>query len=80
MKIPEIFLEAECLVTYNCYLTTEDSEKVLKYADDYDLSIQESLNVLHENGEIEIFDGIQSESDCSTQSVKFTKLNYLEND
>ncbi|NCI19749.1 hypothetical protein EJM73_08935 [Clostridium botulinum] len=62
-------VEAKALVTYTCYLTEEDEEKVQSYAKEQNISLDEAIEYLWENEDINIYAGDQTESDCWTQEV-----------
>ncbi|NFH40783.1 hypothetical protein [Clostridium sporogenes] len=62
-------VEAKALVTYICYLTEEDEEKVKSYAKEQNITLDEAIDYLWENADINIYAGDQTESDCWTQEV-----------
>jgi hypothetical protein len=68
-----IKVEAEALITYTCWLTNEDEQKVREYAKENNVSINDAINDLWGESEINIYAGDQAESDCSTQKVRVTE-------
>ena len=65
-----IMLEAEATVTYTCWLTKEDEQTVREFALENDCSLNEAMEELWENDDINVYGGEQTESDCSTESVR----------
>jgi hypothetical protein len=68
-----IKVEVEALVTYICWLTNEDEQKVRKYAKENEVTIDDAVNDLRGESEINIYAGDQTDSDCSTQKVRVTE-------
>ena len=63
-----LVVETTAIVTYACYLTEEDSEKVINYADENGLELTEAVAELYENSEINLYHE-STESDFSTESI-----------
>ena len=61
-------VETTAIVTYTCYLTEEDSEKVINYADENGLELTEAVAELYGNSEINLYHE-STESDFSTESI-----------
>ena len=61
-------VETTAIVTYTCYLTEEDSEKVINYADENGLELTEAVAELYSNAEIDLYHE-STESDFSTESI-----------
>jgi hypothetical protein len=68
-------VEAKALVTYTCELTKEDEQKVLIYAKENEVSLDEAIKDLWENEEIDVYGYRQTESDCETQEVGYSEFN-----
>lgn len=64
-------IEATAQVLYTCILTKEDEDKVLSYAKENNVSLDEAVNDLWENGDIDIYAGNCTESDCNTEEVHY---------
>lgn len=73
-----IKVEAKALVTYTCTLTEEDEQKVREYVDENNATLDEAIKELWENGEIDVYAGSQTESDCSTEEVGISPFNNNE--
>lgn len=58
----------EATVTYACYLSEEDEQKVLDYIGDTDLSLEDAIMELYDAGEIELYKH-STESDFSTNEI-----------
>jgi hypothetical protein len=71
-----LLVEAKALVTYTCTLTDEDEQKVRLYAEENDLTLNESIKELWDNEEIDVYanDNI-TESDSDTQEVGYSQFN-----
>lgn len=61
-------VEVTASVQYTCYLSMEDEEKVLQYAEDEDCSLEEAVFGLYSRGEINLYYN-STESDFSTESI-----------
>lgn len=61
-----MIVEVEALVTYSCYLSDEDEQKVTKLAEQNDISLKEAAEILYNNAEIDLYQDSR-ESDFSTQ-------------
>jgi effector-binding domain-containing protein len=64
----KITVETTATVTYTCFLTEEDSEKVINYADENGLELTEAVAELYANSEINLYHN-STESDFSTESI-----------
>ena len=71
-------VEAKALVTYTCTLSDEEELKVKKYAKENKVSLDRSIKDLWEDGEIDIYNGEEVESDCETQEVRYSEFNNCE--
>lgn len=58
----------EATVTYACYLSEEDSQKVINYIGDTDLSLEDAVYELYTMGKINLYKD-STESDFSTEAV-----------
>lgn len=58
----------EATVTYACYLSEEDSQKVINYIGDTDLSLEDAVHELYSMGDINLYANSE-ESDFSTDKV-----------
>ena len=61
-------VETTATVTYTCWLSQEDSEKVIDYADENGLELTEAVAELYSNNEINLYNN-STESDFSTESI-----------
>ena len=61
-------VETTAIVTYTCWLTKEDSEKVINYADENGLELEEAVAELYDSSEINLYYN-STESDFSTESI-----------
>ena len=58
----------EATVTYACWLSEEDEQKVRDYIGDTDLSIEDAVWELYGAGKIELYNN-STESDFSTNDI-----------
>jgi hypothetical protein len=70
-----LLVEAQALVTYTCTLTDEDEMKVRGYAKSKNVSLDRAIKELHEDDEIDVYAGYQTESDCQTQEIRYSEFN-----
>lgn len=56
-------------VTYTCWLSEEDSQKVIERADEEGEELTEAVAYLYDAGEISLYDD-STESDFSTESIE----------
>lgn len=68
-------VEVKALITYTCDLTQEDEQKVRDYAEDNGCSLNKVIKDLWDDGEIDVYAGHQTESDCETQEVGYSSFN-----
>ena len=61
-------VETTATVTYTCFLTEEDSKKVIKYANKEGLELTEAVTELYDKSEINLYHE-STESDFSTESI-----------
>lgn len=61
-------VETTATVICTCFLTEEDSEKVINYADENGLELTEAVAELYDNSEINLYYD-STESDFSTESI-----------
>ena len=59
----------EATVTYACWLSEEDEQKVRDYIGDTDLSIEDAVIELYNAGEIDLYKD-STESDFSTNYIE----------
>lgn len=64
----KLTVETTATVTYACFLTEEDSEKVINYADENELELTEAVAELYSSSEINLYYD-STESDFSTESI-----------
>lgn len=63
-----IKVETTATVNYACWLSEEDSQKVIDYADENGLELREAVAELYADGKIDLYDD-STESDFSTESI-----------
>lgn len=65
-----IKLSAKAEVEYCCVLTDEDEQKVLQYAEENAVSVDEAVQILwkYDSG-INIYAGEVTDSDCNTNEI-----------
>ena len=63
-----MIVETTATVTYTCWLSEEDSQKVIDYADKHNLELKEAVAELYTNNEIDLYDN-STDSDFSTESI-----------
>lgn len=68
-------VEAIATVYYTCTLTNEDEKKVREYAEENNISLEESAEELYFNQEIDVYSGNVVESDINTQSINKSEFN-----
>lgn len=68
-------VEAIATVYYTCTLTNEDEKKVREYAEENNISLEESAEELYFNQEIDVYSGNVVESDVNTQSINKSEFN-----
>ena len=71
-------VETKALVSYTCVLSDEEELKVRNYAKENNVSLDRSIKDLWEDGEIDIYNGEEVESDCETQEVGYSEFNNCE--
>lgn len=62
-------------VTYACWLNEEDSLKVAEYMEDYDVSVEEAVEALYDQGEINLYEDC-NDVDCATEEFYNGELEY----
>ena len=72
-----IIVETTATVTYTCWLSEEDSQKVIDYADENGLDLKEAVAELYADSEIDLYNN-SIDSDFSTESID--KVRRKEND
>ena len=66
-------------VRYNCILDEEDSLKVTEYMEDEDVSVEEAIEALYNQGEIALYED-SAEFDFSTREFYNGEVEYDEED
>lgn len=56
-------------IWYTCILEGEDEQKILDYAQENDVSLEEAVSYLYGEGEIELYER-SVESDISTEEIE----------
>jgi len=68
-------VEVICTVTYTCWLTENDENIVREYAEQNEVTLDEAIKELWDTGEIDVYAGEQTESECTTESVGYSEFN-----
>jgi hypothetical protein len=64
-----VTLTACATISYCCTLTPEDEQTVLDFMERQDISLNDAINMLWNDGLIDIYDGDTVEGDCDTQEI-----------
>ena len=63
-----VVVQTTATVTCTCWLSEEESEKVVNYADETGLELEDAVAELYDKGELNLYDN-STESDFSTESI-----------